>query len=100
MVREGLRDLGYRDVKTVGDAHEVMKNLFLKKTYKNDETGQVITIVGSTTDLTTVEFNEYLDEIIEWAAEYLSISIPPPSTPMELFAEYDKEIGAVIIDKT
>ena len=40
--------------------------------------------IRSTTGLTTVEFNAYIDEIVLWAAEWLHIVIPPP--------EYREEI--------
>jgi len=79
MVKEGLRDAGYDEIKTNADAHEVLKTLFLKKDIVNKTTGQLVaTIPGSTTDLTTIEFNGYMDEIGKWASEFLGIYIPPP----------------------
>jgi hypothetical protein len=64
LVHQGLVDAGFNEVKTPEDAHEVMKNQFLHQ--------------GSTVDLTTTQFNEYLDQVAQWAAEYLGISIPLP----------------------
>lgn len=79
MVRDALNDSGYREVKTPEDAHEIMKMLFLKKKKYNRKNGRTTQTIGSTTTLTTVEFNIYIDEIIQWAAEYLSIQIPLPN---------------------
>jgi hypothetical protein len=79
MVRDGLKDAGYRCINTTDDAHEVTKSLFLKHRLVNEETGEVIETIGSTATLTTIEFNQYIEEIIQWAAEYLSIQIPLPN---------------------
>lgn len=79
MVRDALNDAGYREVKTPEDAHEIMKKLFLKTKKYNRKNGRTKETTGSTATLTTVEFNNYIDEIIQWAAEYLSIQIPLPN---------------------
>lgn len=84
LVKEGLQDIGYREVKTNEDAHEVLKYLFLKKVIPNEETGEVIETLGTTTKLSTTEFNEYIDQIIQWAAEYLSIQIPLPNEQLQI----------------
>lgn len=79
MVKEGLRDAGFQDISTTDDAHEVMKGLFLKREIISLETGEVLTGSKSTTTLTTLEFNTYIEKIQQWAAEYLGISIPSPN---------------------
>lgn len=79
MVKDGLKDVGYRSVKTAEDAHEVMKALFLKKDLVNEETGELLVYSASTTGLTTFEFSEYIDQVLQWAAEYLGIAIPLPN---------------------
>lgn len=84
IVKDGLREAGYREVKTNEDAHEVLKYLFLKKRIPNEETGEVIELLGTTTKLSTVEFNEYIDQIIQWAAEYLNIQIPLPNEQLQM----------------
>jgi hypothetical protein len=85
MVRDGLRDAGYREVKTKDDAHEILKTMFLKKRITNEVTDETIVIPGSTAKLTTIEFSEYIEEIIKWAGEYLSIAIPLPNQQSEMF---------------
>lgn len=84
IVKDGLRDMGYNEVKTNEDAHEVLKYLFLKKRIPNEETGEVIELLGTTTKLSTVEFNEYIDQIIQWGVEYLNIQIPLPNEQLQL----------------
>lgn len=85
MVKDGLRDIGYSEVKTDEDAHEIMKHLFLKKRIVNQVNDDVIEIAGSTADLQTVEFNNYLEEIWQWASIYLNIVIPEPNKQSKLF---------------
>lgn len=85
IVKDGLRDAGFGEVKSSADAHEILKYLFLKKRIVNEETGEVIELLGTTTILTTIEFNEFVDEIIRWASEYLGIQIPLPNEQMEFF---------------
>jgi len=80
MVKEGLRDAGYENVRTPEDAHEVLKYLFLKQQVYNKNTGELLAeIPGSTAVLNTYDFSQYIERIIQWAAEYLSIVIPYPN---------------------
>lgn len=79
MVKDGLQDVGYRSIQTEEDAHEFLKALFLKKQVVNEETGEAIEIHGSTATMLTQEFNFYIDQVLQWAAEYLGIVIPLPN---------------------
>ncbi|MBS1915702.1 MAG: hypothetical protein JST87_05455 [Bacteroidetes bacterium] len=97
MVQEGLNHAGYNEVKTPEDAHEVLKHLFLKKKIVNQNTDETIEIAGSTQKLTTVQFNEFVDEVIRWAAAYLSIAIPLPNESLVMFADYDNDVNATIV---
>jgi RNA-binding protein YhbY len=87
MVKNGLREAGYNEVRTNEEAHEVMKCLFLKRTIHSEKNGDDIVISGSTSELTTKEFNVFLEEIWQWAAQYLGIQIPMPN---EEFVETEK----------
>ena len=78
-VKDGLRDIGYREVKTDNDAHEVIKGLFLKKQIGTPGEQKIIEITGSTADLTTVEFNELIDQVIHWSVEFLGVQIFLPN---------------------
>lgn len=81
-IQPALYDLGWRSIKTKDDAHFFVADMFLKQKVVNEETGEVKERIKSTTELSTMEFNVYLSEIIEWAAEYLSISIPEPNSQL------------------
>jgi len=57
---------------TVENTHEALKAKFLY-----DMSGE-LPKVRSTTDLSTVEFDEYMEAVKRWASEYLNIYIPDP----------------------
>lgn len=84
LVKKGLVDAGYNEVKTNEDAHEVLKALFLKKHISNAD-GLALEISGSTTELSTIEFNELIANVQQWAAEFLNIVIPSPNEQVEIW---------------
>jgi hypothetical protein len=53
------------------EMHEALKFKFLKKFEDSD-----LVTVGSTTKLSTIEFGEYIDRIMEWAAKEYQVVIP------------------------
>lgn len=61
------------------DAHEILKMRFLRRGIVDEKTGEVIEYVGSTTTLTTTEFNEYLDKCAAWLADMFGFIFPEPS---------------------
>ena len=72
------------------EAHNIVKKLFLKPKKKrkrliNKNTGQYMYVVNepTTKKLTTIEFNEYFEKIIQWGAEFLDVQIPYPNEMME-----------------
>jgi len=97
LVKMGLNDAGYSEVKTVEDAHEVLKALFLKKHISNPD-GLALEMSGSTAELTTVEFNELIEKVQMWASDFLGVVIPNPGEPMIMFTEFDNEVKATIIE--
>jgi len=84
LVREGLQEVGYEDIRTNEQAHEVLKMLFLKKQVVVKGTGECLEYMRSTTDLSTIEFMEYIERIIQFGAEDLGIRIPYPSEKLLL----------------
>ena len=60
---------------TPEEAHAAMKWLFLRR--PADVVG-VPDTVRSTTDLTTVEFADYCEQVRRWAATELGLNIPDP----------------------
>ena len=57
----------------IDSVHHAMAEMFLTSP------GNVVKKVQSTTKLSTVEFNEYVEKIIRWAAEFLSLYIELPN---------------------
>jgi hypothetical protein len=84
-VQPGLYNAGWSDVKTKEDAHFFVGNLFLKVKMINEQTGDVMERIRSTTDLSKMEMNAYWEEIWQWAAEYLGITIPAPNEQFTLY---------------
>lgn len=64
-------------------AHEVFKKMFLEQSVCDDSTGQVFTYVGSTTELNTIQFNEYLDAIADFLATECGFRPADPSVYRE-----------------
>jgi len=81
----GFVGVGYRLSKgKIGleEAHLKLKSMFLPiEIEKINDNGEVIKEVfaGSTKKLTTIEFNEYIETIIQFSAEYLDTIIPNPN---------------------
>jgi hypothetical protein len=87
MVLEGLREVGYSEVKTLEDAKDILKTLFLKKTIRNERSGEEIPVIRNTSELSTSEFNVFMEEVARWASEYLGVFIPPPNYQTQLTYE-------------
>jgi hypothetical protein len=100
MVKDGLREAGYDEVRDMMDAHEVVKHLHLRKRIVSKQTGDVIDIAGSSAKLTIPEFNEYIERICRWSAEFLYVVIPAPNQQMIKLAEYIDELEyEMIVDE-
>ena len=68
----------------IQEAHEFLKGRFLFREVVNQELGEVIKLSKSTTELSTIQFEEYLDKIREFATEFLSIQIPLPNQELTI----------------
>jgi len=78
LIKNYINDLGNDfDSDTI---HELLRSLFLKKTKEivNKESGEVKTIefIQSTTKLSTIEFETYLESCKRYAAETFELYIP------------------------
>ena len=89
MCREGLYNAGYDEIKQNQDAHKTLKKLFIPKNMgkKNEST---------TTKLTVVGMDQYLESICKWAAEYLSIVIPTPNQELMELAKYTPDCEQMV----
>ncbi len=67
--------------------HRFCKEKFLKDKGREIVTpdGTILHLPASTEDLSEDEYGKYLDDIAQWAAEYLNIVIPEPGEQMKIF---------------
>lgn len=79
---EILKDCGY--LFTHDQVHEFLKANFNTKPLTNEKTGETLAIPLTTTTLTTVEYEEYLERIRVWAWDFASVTIPLPNEQTEL----------------
>lgn len=87
-VVEGLRNMGFNDVKTVEDAKVIVKGIFFKRKYSNGV--EEIEVVEGTSETDKTIFIERADEIINWAYQYLGIDIAPPNKQLFFTDEFYK----------
>lgn len=83
--RKALNSVGYDEVKNDAQAKLIMKSMFLTDTITNKETGEVITYVKDTHELTTIEMSTLFDEVIKFAADEMSYVIPYPNEQLQFF---------------
>jgi hypothetical protein len=89
MIRDRLEELGYRksDVDESGipckltndDVHEMLKRMFNRADVFHPDGTIIGTTVKSTKELSTREMNDYLSQVIAWAAQDLELEIPDPT---------------------
>jgi hypothetical protein len=79
-VIDGMVGVGYpRSVLSTILVHDFLKAKFVKKEVVNKQTGEVISMIGSTSELSTTNMIDYIDDIKTWASEFLGIYIPDPN---------------------
>ena len=101
-----LRENGYEEIKTVQDAHWLMKMMFLKRREFVDKmTGEKLEKEGSTAILSKDEYRVFLDNVISLAAK-MGYTIPPPEKIRSkrqkgsvILASYDPETQSTIVKK-
>lgn len=50
----------------------------------NDCTGEVLTFIGSTAELSTVDFMAFIENVAAWLAEFLGVVLPEPGQQIEI----------------
>lgn len=83
IVKNGLKEIGYNQI-TIEQVHELLKGTFIKEDIVNELSGEVKTITGHTSDLTTSQFMDYLAQIKQFASEQLGCYIPDPNEQSEI----------------
>jgi hypothetical protein len=83
IMQQCLKDAGY--LMTNEQIHEMLKLKFLKESILvNEQTGEYLERIKSTTELSTIEFMEYILEIQKFAVEYFNTVIPDPNENLTL----------------
>ena len=68
----------------IQEAHEFLKGRFLFREVVNQELGEVIKLSKSTTELSTIEWETYMDQIRAFSTEFLGINIPLPNDTLTI----------------
>jgi hypothetical protein len=83
IMQQCLKDAGY--LMTNESVHDMLKLRFLKESILvNENTGEYIERIKSTTELTTTQFAEYILDIQKFAVEYFNVQIPNPNEEITL----------------
>jgi hypothetical protein len=83
IMQQCLKDAGY--LMTNESVHDMLKLRFLKESILvNEESGEYIERIKSTTELTTTQFAEYILDIQKFAVEYFNVIIPDPNQEITL----------------
>jgi len=76
--RNGSWEIQQRTISS-DQAHEELKANCNYQDHFNDTTGEVMRVIKSTADLTTIEFEEYLTRCREFILEWFGIKVPLPN---------------------
>jgi hypothetical protein len=78
-----LKDIGY--AMPLEDVKDLLKLKFLKvPLFINENTGEITEKIKKTSELTTNEFMEFIENIQRWGAETFNIDIPSPNENLKL----------------
>lgn len=67
------------------ETHAILKSRFLKVEKVNEDSGVIYQYVKSTTELSTVEYEQYMDSVRQFAAEEFGMNVPMPNEQIEVF---------------
>lgn len=84
LVLVGYRDAGWDHIRTKDDVHREVCAMFLRTDVVNEKTGEIGTRIKSTTELSTIEEDEFQEAIRKWAAEYLGVEIQFPGEQLTI----------------
>lgn len=83
LIREFLNDQG--ESLTAEQVHEILKNKFLKETLIDETTGEITGEYSkSTTELSKLEFADYVVLCQKWANDFFDLDIPEPNEQTEM----------------
>jgi hypothetical protein len=84
--REGYFEMTGEKI-TAEQAHEILKLKCNGKDITNKDTGEIMIIPGSTAQLTTTQFMEFIEECIKFVGEWFNRRIPEPGEQTDLFEQ-------------
>lgn len=82
ILRAAFKDIGHN--LSNEEVHLFLKTKFLKQTIANENGEYLGEKIGSTADLTTTQFMEYILEIQQFAAECLNVNLPSPNEQVQI----------------
>lgn len=74
------------DLQDEEEAHEILKARFNTEKVVNENTGEVVEVVKSTTRNNTFEQEEYHERCRRWAAEFWGVTIPLPNEQLTIIS--------------
>ena len=83
LLRSALSD-EWGELISKDEMHEILKQQCNWREKVNEATGETLRIPHTTTDMTTVEFEEYLERCRRFALEWFNLEIPLPNEQTEL----------------
>ena len=83
MIQQGLFDT-QGEWLTAEEVHEFCKSNFNYKEIVNENTGEVVRMPMKTADLSTIDFELYLDMIRTFSDEFFGVIIPLPNEQSEI----------------
>lgn len=74
----------FGEIWTTEKTHEFLKSKFLFHESVNIDTGEILKTPKSTTECSTVEFEEYIMKIRQFLMEYFETTLPEPNSEITL----------------
>ena len=72
------------EIKSVDETHEILKSVCNFKEIVNENTGEIVKIPLSTTELTTAGFMDYQYKIKQFARDFFNCETPEPDQQLTL----------------
>lgn len=82
MCKDGLNEVGYRF--TLEQTKTKLKEMFAQAEMVNETTGEYLSYIKDTSDMSTSEMMDFVAEIQQWATEFLGVYIPDPNEQLTL----------------
>jgi len=83
MFQQGVNDC-FGEIWDIKNTHEHLKSTFNREEKVNKKTAEVVQLLKSTSENSTIEMEEYHDKIREWMRENMDIICPLPNEELTL----------------